>query len=352
MGVFGAARDSALAEIPLQVTYAPRSGLLRLTLTNFVLNILTLFVYRFWAKTRVRRHVWSCVHINGEPLEYTGTGKELFLGAMIVLVVFILPLVLLAVGATLWFGQQHPVAGAMQFLGTAMVLLLTAFRTAWPAFAYSIEDEREAKRAYGFVLTYLVLVTTWVATSLTLLSPWLVRWLSAPAFADASRVVGPLAFAAVAFGGYIVVAIGVGRARRTQFNWVVTGAAAVVNASLNLILIPRYGGTGAAIAWSSSIIFTNLLPLAQVWKFLGMHPFCRGFPKVALAAGASYGALGLVLRTALGASLPVFVAVMVQPSLGILTVWFGVLVAIVARAIKNHTRVQGDAWMRSADSVT
>ena len=51
-------------------------------------------------------------------------------------------------------------------------------------------------------------------------------------------------------------------------------------------------------------------------------------------------------------SLPVFVAVMVQPSLGILTVWLGVLVAIVARAVKNHTRVQGDTWMRSAEGVT
>ena len=45
-----------------------------------------------------------------------------------------------------------------------MVLLLTAFRLAWPAFAYSIEDDREARRTYAFVLTYLVLLTTWVAT--------------------------------------------------------------------------------------------------------------------------------------------------------------------------------------------
>ena len=133
-------------------------------------------------------------------------------------------------------------------IASAMVLLLTAFRLAWPAFAYSIEDEREARRTYAYVLTYLVLVTTWVATSLTLLSPWIVEWLAAPAFADASQVVGPLAFAAVAFAGYIVVAIGLGRARRTQFNWVVTGIAAIVNVSLNLTLIPRYGMMGAAVA--------------------------------------------------------------------------------------------------------
>ena len=133
-------------------------------------------------------------------------------------------------------------------IASAMVLLLTAFRLAWPAFAYSIEDEREAKRTYAYVLTYLVLLTTWVAAGLALLSPWIVGWIAAPAFAESSRVVGPLAFAAVAFGGYIVVAIGVGRARRTQFNWVVTGAAAAVNVALNLILIPPYGMMGAAVA--------------------------------------------------------------------------------------------------------
>jgi O-antigen/teichoic acid export membrane protein len=133
-------------------------------------------------------------------------------------------------------------------IASAMVLMLTAFRLAWPAFAYSIEDDREARRTYGFVLTYLVLVATWMATTLALLSPWIVKWITAPAFESASRVVGPLAFSAVAFGGYIVVAIGVGRARRTQFNWVVTGAAAIVNIALNLTLIPPYGMMGAAIA--------------------------------------------------------------------------------------------------------
>ena len=55
-------------------------------------------------------------------------------------------------------------------IASAMVLLLTAFRLAWPAFAYSIEDEGEARRTYAYVLTYLVLVATWV-TALALLSP-------------------------------------------------------------------------------------------------------------------------------------------------------------------------------------
>ena len=111
-------------------------------------------------------------------------------------------------------------------IASAMVLLLTAFRTAWPAFAYSIRDEREARQTYAYVLTYLTVITAWVALALSVLAPWLVDLLADEAFAEASEVVGPLAFSTVAYGAYIVVAIGVGRARRTQFNWVVTGIAA------------------------------------------------------------------------------------------------------------------------------
>ncbi len=55
---------------------------------------------------------------------------------------------------------------------------------------------------------------------------------------------------------------------------------------------------------------------------------------------------------AFAVALPVFVAVMVRPSLGIATVWLGMLLWVCVRALKNHLRVQGDRWMTSADSVT
>ena len=150
-------------------------------------------------------------------------------------------------------------------IASALVLLLTAFRTAWPAFAYSIEDDDEARRTYGYVLTYLVFLSSWLALGLGLLSPWLVHLLTTPPFYSASRVVAPLAFAGVAFSGYIVMAIGVGRARRTQFNWVVTGIGAAVNVGLNLILIPPYGMMGAAIATAAaySVMFGGMIVNAQ-----------------------------------------------------------------------------------------
>src|SRR5438270_768974 len=135
-------------------------------------------------------------------------------------------------------------------VASAIVLLLTAFRMAWPAFAYSIEDDREAQRTYSFVLTYVVYVCCWLALALGLLAPWILKVIAARPFYPAQNVVAPLAFGVAAFGAYIVVQIGTGRSRRTRSNWVVTGAAAVLNVALNFALIPSYGRMGAAIASS------------------------------------------------------------------------------------------------------
>jgi O-antigen/teichoic acid export membrane protein len=169
-------------------------------------------------------------------------------------------------------------------IASAMVLLLTAFRLAWPAFAYSIEDDEEAKRTYAYVLTYLTLLASWVALGLALLAPWLVDVLATEEFAEASRVVGLLAFAAVAFGAYIVIAIGSGRARRTQFNWVVTGAAAALNVTLNLLLIPRYGMIGAAVA---TVAAYAVMFLGMAWWSQHVYPVPYQWRRVGMAAGAA-----------------------------------------------------------------
>lgn len=188
-------------------------------------------------------------------------------------------------------------------VASAMVLLLTAFRTAWPAFAYSIEDEDDARRTYGFVLTYLLYVACWLALALGLLSPWIVHVLTTPDFFPASRVVAPLAFAAASFAGYIVISIGVGRARRTQFNWVVTGAAALLNVALNLILIPPYGMMGAAVA---TVAAYTLMFVGMAWWAQRAYPVPYQWRRVVTLGAAAVGLT--VLGKALDVPLPVAIA--------------------------------------------
>ena len=57
--------------------------------TNALLIIVTLGIYRFWATARQRRYLWSHTHVIDDSLEWTGTGKEMFVGFLIVLAILI-----------------------------------------------------------------------------------------------------------------------------------------------------------------------------------------------------------------------------------------------------------------------
>jgi O-antigen/teichoic acid export membrane protein len=150
-------------------------------------------------------------------------------------------------------------------IASVVTFVMVAFRTAWPAFAYSIEDDGEARRTYAFVLTYLLTFASWVSLALGALAPWWVALLTDPKFQRAEKGVALLAFAGAVYAGYTVLAIGSGRARRTQLNWVVTGAGAAVNVGLNFWLIPRYGMVGASISTVAAyvVLFVGMTVYAQ-----------------------------------------------------------------------------------------
>jgi len=97
--------------------------------------------------------------------------------------------------------------------------------------------------------------------------------------------------------------------RRTGFNWVVTGFAAIVNIALNLVLVPRYGMEGAAAAavTSLAVLFAGMSWWAQR---LYAVPYQWRRVVTALAAGVALVVLGkaldapLALAIALSAAYP------------------------------------------------
>lgn len=66
-------------------------NVLKLALKNAALTLATLTLYRFWARTAMRRRLWSRVWVLNDPLEYTGSAGELFRGFLISLPCFFLP---------------------------------------------------------------------------------------------------------------------------------------------------------------------------------------------------------------------------------------------------------------------
>ena len=63
--------------------------------TNLLLIIVTLGIYRFWARTRERRYLWSRTDFIRDPLEWAGPGLELFIGFVIVVALLFVPLIVI-----------------------------------------------------------------------------------------------------------------------------------------------------------------------------------------------------------------------------------------------------------------
>ena len=105
-------------------------------IVNVLLKIITLGLYHFWAKTRVRRYLWTQTGLDGERFEYTGTGGELLVGMLKAIGLYVLALIV--------FMALSAVATTM--LGPAGSVLATA--TFALAIAFAAGAARYASRRY------------------------------------------------------------------------------------------------------------------------------------------------------------------------------------------------------------
>lgn len=164
---------------PLNLSWVHPKGLIGLSLINTLLRILTLGIYGFWARTEVRKRIWSGIRLNGEPLVYTGTGKELFLGFLFVFFVVLIPAFLLVFGAVFAFGPESGAAALVQlalylaFLMLWGVAIYRAFRyrlsrTNWRGIRGSLVGNSQS---YGW--TWF-----WTALLVPLSLGWIIPWRS------------------------------------------------------------------------------------------------------------------------------------------------------------------------------
>ena len=157
------------------VVYRGGTGpVFRIALVNSLLSLVTLGIYRFWARTRLRRYFWSHVELDGDPIEYTGTGKQLFLGFLIVMAILVPLLFGLEYVAT-FFPQeawQQLVIALVQAFGFLVLIQYAVFRarryrlrhTLWRGIRCNQtgSGRRYALRAFGYLmLTFLTLGLTY-----------------------------------------------------------------------------------------------------------------------------------------------------------------------------------------------
>lgn len=79
--------------------------------TNALLTLVTLFVYRSWAKARSRRYLWSHTRFIDDQLQWTGTGMEMFVGFIAVAILFGIGALIVNFGLPALFLRAGPIAG-------------------------------------------------------------------------------------------------------------------------------------------------------------------------------------------------------------------------------------------------
>ena len=195
--------------------------------TNLLLTIVTLGIYSFWAKTRERRYLWSRTRFIDERLEWTGTGLELFIGYLIVIALFFLPLVALQFGIQALVIRGHNgIAAVLGVIAYLLILYLVGVaifralryrlsRTYWHGIRGGSDDQGFAfagQYVWRTILGFFAagLMVPWSMTTL-----WNRRW-SAMSFgpfrfeakADWNRIIGRYLLIYVAVIVLIVVMVG------------------------------------------------------------------------------------------------------------------------------------------------
>jgi O-antigen/teichoic acid export membrane protein len=175
--------------------------------------------------------------------------------------------------------------------------------------ALATGDRDTANRLYQTATGWLVLVTWPINLLVILLAPTYLR-IFGEQYTSGANVVVVLASAMLVATGCGMVDMVLAMAGRTSWNLVNVLIALAVTIGLDVLLIPRLGALGAAIGLAGAMLANNLLPLVQVGRAVGLHPFGRGTRAAALLAAGCFGVLAQLVA-AVTASLTVAVLVAV-----------------------------------------
>jgi uncharacterized membrane protein YjgN (DUF898 family) len=167
----GATASPPPAPTGLQVSFhGSAGGLFGIQAVNVLFTLLTLGIYYFWGKTRVRAYLLGGAELDGDRFAYHGTGRELLIGFVKGVAVFFVPVALLSILPQVYGAPEMVVnaLSAMLYLAGLLLVPLAMVgarryrlsRTSWRGVRFSF---RGAAREFvgifvvGTILTSLTL---------------------------------------------------------------------------------------------------------------------------------------------------------------------------------------------------
>jgi uncharacterized membrane protein YjgN (DUF898 family) len=337
-----------------QARYEQGGNLMSLAMVTGLISLLTLGIYRFWGKTRIRRHFWGNTRIGGDAFEYTGTGLEKFLGflvAVVALAVYlaIVQLVLFQFGLTFVFQPRTEAELLMQlavFYLSFFAILPLLFFAQYRARRYKLARTRfrgirfgMLGAAGGYVWRAILLTLTTILT-LGLLTPLMTyrleaymtdrSWYGDTRFAQGGTWTGLYGAMTHIITGAVILAVGVGAGGAMQspalavtggivgYFWLIFGFVhyrvqsfayltnhKTLGSEIGFRAAPRTGTVLGKIILGSIILSMVIGVVAGIGAFVLKGMFTGGNPQLAAIVGAVMylallvfaGALSLVLIT-------------------------------------------------------
>jgi O-antigen/teichoic acid export membrane protein len=176
------------------------------------------------------------------------------------------------------------------------------------------QQDRERLRHNLKLLTrWVALGTAPIAAALASLRPELLS-LFGPHHREAAGAMGLLLLAQTTTGILGLTPVVLVMSGRSKIFLAMTLFAATVNVTLNLLLVPRLGLTGAAAATATSVLALQVGLTALTWMLARVHPFSRDLAKVLLAAGLVC-VHGAVVKALLPLPGPAIIAIVVAGGL-------------------------------------
>lgn len=183
--------------------------------------------------------------------------------------------------------QEVGLYGAVRPVATGLLVFLNSFNFLYlPVATEHFENEAHTQLSelFRIVTKWMILMSLPAVLVLTIFSADVIQVFYTQEYVPAA---GALSILAV--GTYFRLVVGPNGATiqaldRTKVNLLSSAIGTITNILLNVLLIPRFGMIGAAIATSVGFAVYNFVELAVIYRTVGVHPFSINSVKPLIAS--------------------------------------------------------------------
>lgn len=142
--------------------------------------------------------------------------------------------------------------------GQITYMAVLSFLMCWGPILFSIIKEKNAPETIARLSTYIVSAFMFITLIVSSFSREIVALMAQSSYLASYKVIPLISFSYYLFGLYMLFLSGIQVSKQVFKQPIILGAASVLNISLNLILIPRLGIIGAAVATLLTYLFVVL----------------------------------------------------------------------------------------------